>query len=74
MSAVKKEFLKLLKVLQQNRREVIESLTKICSTNEPHAQILTETIFEEFKEVFHSKNQMNNLRLKQNEKLHCFSS
>ena len=62
MSAIKKDFIKHLKVLQDKRKDVIESLTKICATNEQHAQVLVETIFEEFKEVFHHLNPMNNLR------------
>lgn len=62
MSKAKNDFLNYLKKLTSNKKEVIEGITKICQSNAQHAKVFTEALFEDFREVFHRFNQMNNLR------------
>ena len=64
MSLVKKDFRKNLKYLKDKRKDVIDSITKICSINAQHAKLLTEALFEEFREVFNCFNRMNYQRPK----------
>ena len=51
MTSVRKEFLKRLEHLKDNRKDVIDGLTEICSLNSKYAKVITDTLFEEFKEV-----------------------
>ncbi len=51
MSTIKKQFMQQLGALQ-DKKDVIESLTQICATNDKYAEILVEALFEEFNQVF----------------------